>query len=615
MKAKLFSLFLVAASLLLSLSTPQSVRAADPDDLIVDSSSSDPNHFRTIQAAIERAKAILAVTPTKVFSIRVKANPTAYRGPITAIGKVPIIGESTEGTFIEGATGAAINVSGISEVLISNFTFRTAQIGISVENSSSVDITNNIFLVGRGSTAVQVRNSGSFTSIINNTFFNNGTAISTNSNVLITNNIFNNNRAAISGAVDPTLMTFNDFYLNEDDRAGVDRGTGSIPNQLILDANPDFVDPGDDFHLLPGSPAAGSGNPKYRNSFDNTTSDMGAYGGPSSDNPRLLPAVTNVSTRVISPTSIEVSWSPISNNLVTAYRVYYRTSSDNVTRSVVVAAGTTSTLLSDLLVTPPAPLPAPTGLVLVPLNQALQASWSPVSGATKYLVYYGTQSFEQASLGNAVKVDAGNTTSFPLGGLTNLTPYFVAVSAQTQATVSVRVTAIIDSTLPSAPGGDNESPLSQEAVQGFEPTVDSPISPVVKGTPEAISPYPNLPNEGCFIATAAFGFYSAPQVQLLREFRDRYLLTNPPGKAFVAWYYNHGPRGAQFINAHPWLKLPVRVALLPLIAMAMFLLSTTPLVKLLMLSLALLLALYRIQRIKVMQKFQRKMLVQNGGSR
>jgi hypothetical protein len=59
-------------------------------------------------------------------------------------------------------------------------------------------------------------------------------------------------------------------------------------------------------------------------------------------------------------------------------------------------------------------------------------------------------------------------------------------------------------------------------------------------------------------------------VQLLRAFRDRYLLTNVPGRAFVAWYYRHSPRWAQAIEPHAWAKALVRVALLPAIAVAGF---------------------------------------------
>lgn len=85
---------------------------------------------------------------------------------------------------------------------------------------------------------------------------------------------------------------------------------------------------------------------------------------------------------------------------------------------------------------------------------------------------------------------------------------------------------------------------------------------------------------GCFIATAAYGTPMAEQIQILREFRDGYLVTNSLGQVFVDFYYRTSPPIAAFINEHPTLKPIVRVGLLPAVAMSAIVVNTTPAEKL-----------------------------------
>lgn len=82
--------------------------------------------------------------------------------------------------------------------------------------------------------------------------------------------------------------------------------------------------------------------------------------------------------------------------------------------------------------------------------------------------------------------------------------------------------------------------------------------------------------EACFIATAAYGTPFARNVELLRKFRDRYLLTNSPGRGFVSLYYRMSPPVAHFIAEHDYLKPAARGALLPAVGVAALFLYSTP---------------------------------------
>jgi len=69
----------------------------------------------------------------------------------------------------------------------------------------------------------------------------------------------------------------------------------------------------------------------------------------------------------------------------------------------------------------------------------------------------------------------------------------------------------------------------------------------------------------CFIATAAYGSPIDPHVEILRQFRDNYIVTNTLGRKLIRLYYTYSPVLANTISHHESLKAIVRVGLLPFI--------------------------------------------------
>jgi hypothetical protein len=205
-----------------------------------------------------------------------------------------------------------------------------------------------------------------------------------------------------------------------------------------------------------------------------------------------------------------------------------------------------------------------------PRNGGVALTWSAVQEAGAYRVLYG-----QAAVSEN-EVDVGNVTSFTVTGLQNGVSYRFGIATITTPRYFLAVT-VRDNTQ-----NANESAFSSEQSIALGPASVSATSNELVAIPEVTAPVPDLPDGGgsCFIASAAYSGESAPAVLVLRDFRDRYLKTHAPGRAFVSVYYALGPSLARYLDAHPRLKPAVRAALAPLVTAALVVLESAWLTKL-----------------------------------
>jgi len=81
---------------------------------------------------------------------------------------------------------------------------------------------------------------------------------------------------------------------------------------------------------------------------------------------------------------------------------------------------------------------------------------------------------------------------------------------------------------------------------------------------------------GCCACASAYATTDDGRLNIIRQFRDRYLMTNPVGRGVAALYYNvFSPPVAHFINDHPQVKPVARAALTPVIAISTVAVDTT----------------------------------------
>ena len=125
-----------------------------------------------------------------------------------------------------------------------------------------------------------------------------------------------------------------------------------------------------------------------------------------------------------------------------------------------------------------------------------------------------------------------------------------------------------------------DSAVTRQIVRGtMQLTTVIPIVAVAAEPPPPPPPPPasqtNTPPEfatsdassagACFIATAAYGSYLDPNVEVLRDFRDRVLMRNAAGREFVRFYYANSPRIADAIARNDGARVATRVVLTPLV--------------------------------------------------
>jgi uncharacterized repeat protein (TIGR02543 family) len=110
-----------------------------------------------------------------------------------------------------------------------------------------------------------------------------------------------------------------------------------------------------------------------------------------------------------------------------------------------------------------------------------------------------------------------------------------------------------------------------------------------KSVTASFTAIPKPPEEGkkggCFIATAAYGSPLHPYVNILRDFRDKYLMTTKLGRVLVGLYYKYSPSVADLIAKSKMLKVAVRINLLPLVVFIYLMLRFGPITTAVMLGL------------------------------
>ncbi|MBI4834751.1 MAG: PQQ-binding-like beta-propeller repeat protein [Planctomycetes bacterium] len=475
---------------------------------------------------------------------------------------------------------------------ISNLTLYGAHVGIDTSGDNAL-IRNTVI---RNCNIGIFAGSGSDTSIINNTIINNSIAgiYANSSQCAIRNNIimYNGDGVYAATGIIPAI-TYNDAYQNTVNYNNASPGIGNISLHVV------FLDePNKDYRVVLDQPTIDMGAPSddYLNEPHprGTRVNMGAYGN-------TIYAATSGPFSIADGT--------LSNSETGAYY--------SALLSTLGGSGPVTWTIFIGSIPPGLNLNTSTGDITGTIQLGSAGLYNFTARAVDFLDNNDTADFSIQ-----VSQISGNTLHFVTNALSS-----GYVRATYKTTVSVAggfppyAWSITNGGLPpnftlnSATGEIiGTPPYGTDNTYGFTVQVKDADNFTVSGIfnitinagqASGSSAEGGAGKTWCFIATAAYGSPLAPGVMALRHFREKYLLTNSPGKWLVAQYYKNSPPLAQYIGQHNWAKRIAQVMLIPVVAYGWFMVSTGWMVKLITCIGIMILGIFLIRRLRRIRSAKR----------
>ncbi|MFZ5877322.1 MAG: CFI-box-CTERM domain-containing protein [Nitrospirota bacterium] len=499
---------------------------------------------------------------------------TVWEG-LNVTKSLTIRGKEGAKVLIRAASSEAlITIQGAaSDVVLERLILKTAGKAIQINTSGRVFLRNLVII--QASTAVDCSGTTASGTTINHvTFYQVTNGVNCPSSpITITNNIF----STIAGtpiapfSVSGATVQFNLFWACTGPEGT--RGTDLVMPNVGDDLNPQFVDTNnDDFHVQEGSAAI--------NKAQGGEEDVGAYGGlVAAASVPFPPDKPTVSCGDPNATTCKVTWKRNLDYSVDGYVVH---SSAPSAPNPNYGTTTQVTNLAGGCAVSSTPPPVCTGVVgslpdtgTTPSDPSapsarfgdskVQLSWPAVTGATTYEVYVETDS---NLVGTGTPDFTVSSPAWTVENLTNGIPYYFAVRAVNQPTFYAAVTSIQGDFSGTATLKVSELSVAADP-KTYGTASSSNLSPTVSATPQPVVGFPPLEdNGGCFIATAAYGSSLAPQVDVLRAFREHYLRPYRPGRAVIRLYETWSPPLADVIRTSDTLRMAIRAMLWPVVGSA-----------------------------------------------